>query len=281
MSQSDQAYIEDRIGGFNNTQSIGGQGILGGGEVMDRAESYDATKGRYPANVLLDPEAAAALDEQSGVLKSGSHMKHHVYRESQSSSMSGKNYERSPSSDSPANSGGASRFFPVLKDQDKASKGRYPANVLLDESAAAALDEQTGVMAVAGNTPDSLRSGTEDGPEVAPGSSQVPTYAGGPSVTYQDRGGASRFFPVFKYQAKAPKRERPVVDGVKHPTVKPLALMDWLVTLITPPGGTVLDPFAGSGATLEAARDAGFNSIGMEAHFPYVSLILERLGENR
>ena len=162
----------------------------------------------------------------------------------------------------------------------QSTKGRYPANVLLDEHAAGALDEQTGDMAVAGNTPDSLRSGTEDG-DAAPRTSQVPTYAGGPSVTYQDRGGASRFFPVFKYQAKAPKRERPVVDGVKHPTVKPLALMEWLVTLITPPGGTVLDPFAGSGSTLEAARDAGFNSIGMEAHFPYINLILERLGENQ
>lgn len=207
MSEDDQQYIEDRIGGFNGTQSIGGKGILGDGETMDRAEAYDA------------------------------------------------------------------------------SKGRYPANVLLDEGAAAALDEQTGILAVAGNTPDSLRSGTDDGPVTKPGDSQVPTYAGGPSVTYADRGGASRFFPVFKYQSKAPKRERPVVtlsDGtvVKHPTVKPLALMDWLVTLITPPGGTVLDPFAGSGATLQAARDGGFSSIGIEAHFPYVQLILERLGEH-
>src|SRR5699024_4469836 len=71
---------------------------------------------------------------------------------------------------------------------------------------------------------------------------------------YSDSGGASRFFPVFKYQAKAPKKERPVIereDGskIQHPTVKPLALMEWLVELITPPGGVVLDPFAGSGTT--------------------------------
>ena len=59
--------------------------------------------------------------------------------------------------------------------------------------------------------------------------------------------------------------------------VKPLALMEWLVTLITPPGGVVLDPFAGSGTTLQAARDKGFRSIGIEADADHVALIRERL----
>lgn len=115
--------------------------------------------------------------------------------------------------------------------------GRFPANVLLDEHTAAELDEENGV---------------------------------------------SRFFPVFKYQAKAPKKERPVIvreDGTKlqHPTVKPVALMEWLVTLITPPGGVVLDPFAGTGTTLQAARNKGFASIGIERDPEYVQLIRERL----
>lgn len=90
--------------------------------------------------------------------------------------------------------------------------------------------------------------------------------------------GASRFFPSFRYQAKAPKSERPKVDGVSHPTVKPLALMRWLVRLITPPGGTVLDPFAGSGTTLQAAQEEGFDSIGIERDEDYMKLISERLG---
>ena len=47
-------------------------------------------------------------------------------------------------------------------------------------------------------------------------------------------------------------------------TVKPITLMEWLVTLITPPGGTILDPFAGTGTTLQAAAQKGFNSIGIE-----------------
>ena len=118
--------------------------------------------------------------------------------------------------------------------------GRFPANVLLDEHAAAEMDKQSG------------------------------------------SGGASRFFPVFKYQAKAPKKERPVIereDGTKiqHPTVKPVALMEWLVTLVTPPNGVVLDPFAGSGTTLQAALNEGFDPIGVEQDVDYIQLINKRL----
>ena len=118
--------------------------------------------------------------------------------------------------------------------------GRFPANVLLDEHAAKEMDKQSG------------------------------------------SGGASRFFPVFKYQAKAPKKERPVIereDGTKiqHPTVKPVALMEWLVTLVTPPNGVVLDPFAGSGTTLQAALNEGFDPIGVEQDVDYIQLINKRL----
>jgi site-specific DNA-methyltransferase (adenine-specific) len=83
----------------------------------------------------------------------------------------------------------------------------------------------------------------------------------------------SRFF----YVAKAGKKERPVVDGVAHPTVKPLALMRWLVRLVTPPGGTVLEPFAGSGATVEACMIEGFNVIAIEQEADYLPLIQARI----
>lgn len=98
----------------------------------------------------------------------------------------------------------------------------------------------------------------------------------GPGAGYGDTGGASRFFPVFKYQAKAPTRERPKVDGISHPTVKPLALMRWLVKLVTPPGGTVLDPFAGYGTTGEACVLEGFNVVLIEREADYIPLIHER-----
>lgn len=103
---------------------------------------------------------------------------------------------------------------------------------------------------------------------------------GGAATTtgHGDEGGASRFFPTFRYQAKAPARERPKIDGKGWPTVKPLALMRWLVRLVTPPGGVVLDPFTGSGTTLQAARDEGFASIGIERdEFAYL-LTCRRLG---
>lgn len=85
--------------------------------------------------------------------------------------------------------------------------------------------------------------------------------------------GASRFF----YVAKAPKAERPNVDGVRHPTVKPLALMRHLVRLVTPAGGTVLEPFAGSGATVEAALLEGFNCLAIEREADYIPLIEARI----
>lgn len=108
------------------------------------------------------------------------------------------------------------------------AKGRWPANVILDESQSEVLEEQSG---------------------------------------------ASRFF----YVAKAPKSERPVVDGVAHPTVKPVSLMSWLVRLVTPPGGTVLEPFAGSGTTVEAAMREGFNVVAVEREADYLPLIMARI----
>lgn len=94
-------------------------------------------------------------------------------------------------------------------------------------------------------------------------------------------GDKAKFFHTFRYQAKAPTKERPqstTADGrvVKHPTVKPLGLMEWLVTLVTPPGGVVLDPFAGSGTTGEAAYRSGFDSILIEGSADYLPLIHER-----
>ena len=67
--------------------------------------------------------------------------------------------------------------------------------------------------------------------------------------------------------------------GNFHCTVKPTALMEWLVTLVTPQGGVVLDPFAGSGTTLVACERLGFDSIGIEREAEYVEIIRRRLGE--
>lgn len=64
-----------------------------------------------------------------------------------------------------------------------------------------------------------------------------------------------------------------------HPTVKPTALMAWLIRLVTPPGGTVLDPFAGSGSTLVAAKREGFGYVGIEREPEYVDIANARTKE--
>ena len=157
-------------------------------------------------------------------------------------------------------------------------QGRFPANVLLDEHAAKEMDKQSG------HIPPSRRVAKRDYIYENTGEflNNFASYSKGRVLGHSDSGGASRFFPVFKYQAKAPKKERPVIereDGTKiqHPTVKPLTLLEWLVELITPPGGVVLDPFAGSGTTLQAAINKGFTPIGIEQDADYIKLIEKRL----
>src|SRR5699024_7065269 len=149
------------------------------------------------------------------------------------------------------------------------TKGRWPANVILDEHTAAWVDEQSGV-----TTSPPVGSRTMTKPRKSGSmAGALNNPAEGMANGHGDSGGASRFF----YVAKAPKRERPDVNGVKHATVKPLTLMRYLVRMVTPPGGTVLDPFAGSGTTIEAALLEGFQSIGIELTDEYLPLIQQRI----
>ncbi|MFB8368599.1 DNA-methyltransferase [Pseudarthrobacter sp. NPDC055928] len=140
--------------------------------------------------------------------------------------------------------------------------GRWPANVMMDEYSACALDAQSGV----------TKSGSRKAGTYAGLGYNGSVAADFPAVQ-GDSGGASRFF----YVSKAPPRERPKVDGVTHATVKPLDLMRWLVRLVTPKGGTVLEPFAGSGTTVEACILEGFHCIAIEREAEYLPLIQARI----
>jgi DNA modification methylase len=151
------------------------------------------------------------------------------------------------------------------------TKGRWPTNVVLDDHAAELLDQQSGTLTSGANPTRRSSDKFRDAYGEFKGQEECVAHRGA------DSGGASRFFPVFKYQAKAPTRERPKVDGVAHPTCKPLALMRWLVRLVTPPGGVVLDPFAGSGTTGEACALEGFRAILVERETAYLPLIVARL----
>lgn len=166
-----------------------------------------------------------------------------------------------------------------------ASLGRWPTNVILSHAPIVAGGQIVGDACTSGCVPgcpvvemdqqsgaSSSRAGK---PRVGkPGNGWRTTATG---AEYTDHGGASRFFPVFRFEAKAPGAERPFVGEVAHPTVKPLGLMRWLVRLVTPPGGLVVDPFLGSGTTAEACLVEGFRCIGMESNSDYLPLIDARL----
>lgn len=128
-------------------------------------------------------------------------------------------------------------------------------------------------------------SGAAEEWDCAPGCQVAELDSSAPSP--KGVGGPSRFFLVtepatrFAYSGKAKPSERPkhvAEDGTvtQHVSVKPLEVMRWLVRLLTPPGGVVLDPFAGSGTTLEAAAREGFDVVTVERDERYLPLIAER-----
>lgn len=95
--------------------------------------------------------------------------------------------------------------------------------------------------------------------------------------------GKAKSFSTYVYSPVAPPSERPIIDTedgeIFHPTVKPLGVMRWLVELLTPPteNPVVLDPFAGTGTTLEAALEHGVDVIGIEREADYIRLAEKRL----
>jgi len=153
-----------------------------------------------------------------------------------------------------------------------APSGRWPANVILDEYSAGLLDEQSGVLTSGAKKP--WTNSTVASQSVA---SLTQGLDGKPRDYTADKssGGASRFF----YCAKASKRDRN--EGLEtpsaQPTVKPTTLMRYLIKLVTPPGGTVLDPFTGSGSTGKAALLDGYKFVGAELTEEYLPIIEGRL----
>lgn len=178
------------------------------------------------------------------------------------------------------------------------TQGRWPANLIHDGS-----DEVVNLFPAKAGAAAPVK-GTEQS-EVTNGiygkfNDRVP------GQFYSDTGSAARFF----YCAKASKSDRdegvilamvtgaemtgrePDTDGLNspragagrtsgarnnHPTVKPTALMQWLVRLVTPPGGKVLDPFAGSGSTGKACAIEGFEFIGFEMDPHYCEIAKQRI----
>jgi site-specific DNA-methyltransferase (adenine-specific) len=183
-------------------------------------------------------------------------------------------------------------------------EGRFPANIMFDEEAGKILDEQSGKLNKQGKSKTDNKSGWQN------------NYVGGNGVNPVERklylndngGGASRFF----YCPKVSKKERNAgLDDMEdrpsqlnsggigrktsvekrletngenapttknhHPTVKPIKLMEYLITLVTPKGGVVLEPFMGSGSTGIAAKNLGMSFIGIEREEEYFEIAKQRI----
>jgi site-specific DNA-methyltransferase (adenine-specific) len=187
--------------------------------------------------------------------------------------------------------------------QPQTVQGRWPANIILDPYTAELLDEQSGI-SNSGKIGVTRQATSFNANTYGDGIGKLSGQSRG---DFGDSGGASRFF----YVAKASKKDRnegleelPEVkvgsfngnaiqsDGNKigakpdkpnepgrnfHPTVKPTALMEYLIKLITPEGGIVLDPFTGSGSTGKAALLNGYQFIGIELTDEYLPIIEGRL----
>lgn len=150
------------------------------------------------------------------------------------------------------------------------TEGRWPANVILDEEAAALVDQQSGISKSRMSKRRNIGSNIGNGRTLHPFKSRIEAIEG-----YEDEGGASRFF----YCAKASKAER---QGCDHPTTKPISLCQWLAALILPPARKslrkLLIPYSGSGSEMIGAIWAGWDQVlGIEIEPKYVAQAKGRL----
>ena len=224
-------------------------------------------EGTVAANVLKWHTGAINVD---GCRVGSDVITQHGRKETWSGSMSGKNYAQEAGSNP--------------------HTGRWPANLIHDGS-----DEVVAMF------PQS-RAGTETQPR-GKGGIWKPSTGTPAGTQYGDTGSAARFFYCAKVSpsernaglsdlpdkewkadgAAIPQRaDRPFKPSKNnHPTVKPIALMRYLCRLITPPGGTVLDPWMGSGSTGIACKEEGFQFIGMEQDEGYHAIACARCGVQR
>jgi site-specific DNA-methyltransferase (adenine-specific) len=180
-------------------------------------------------------------------------------------------------------------------DRPVSNQGRWPANIIFDEQAAELLDDQSGIVTKKGGTYNYV---SPHNPDLTPASFSQGMSGHRLFTVLSETGGASRFF----YCAKASKRDRnegleeleakyaardngfsDKISDTKtprqnfHPTVKPTSLMRYLVRLVTPPNGLVLDPFMGSGSTGKACALENFDFIGIELNAEYIKICEARI----
>jgi len=178
------------------------------------------------------------------------------------------------------------------KDGHNPNIGRFPSNLILSCGAncvgddhspdcpISVIGEQSGVLSVCGGPKKTTHNKGMFG-------------IGTPGEIYKDKGTAARFFknlpfdpetiPSIYYQSKASPKDRSSNGKVKniHPTVKSRHLMKYLITLVTPKDGIVLDPFCGSGTTAIACKELGFNYVCIEKEKEYFDIACDRVNQVR
>ncbi|UXF50028.1 hypothetical protein 7865G3B6_32 [Haloquadratum phage sp.] len=173
--------------------------------------------------------------------------------------------------------------YGTKKYESEIVEGRYPSNVVFDAQQADVLDDDVGELGGGSMTRNGDVEGKEWENDVNEGYTEgrdrsmfVNEGADDGVRSYGDSGGPSRYF----YTSKASKAER-TLDGKidnAHPTVKPIDLMEWLVTLATAKEQIVLDPFAGSGTTCKAAKHKSRQFIGIEEQPKWADVARVRSG---
>jgi DNA modification methylase len=275
--------------GYSYPNGAGGNTFTVGGEVDGtRTEPVASTQGRWPANVVLDPDAAAELDRQSGTSKSPSGP---VRGPRTHGGVMGQRLDGGlrESNSGHGDTGGASRFFFVTSEDHPCSvessatvtpPGTHPSSDAPPRNATAS--------DVASGSPRFIyvaKAPTTERPRVAKegaGNGRVTGLAGkvrqcNVCETRAIESGAKE--PSCGHGDYRWAEPTTNTEHVAHPTVKPLDLMRWLVRLVTPPGGTVLDPFAGSGTTAEACVLEHMRCITIEREADYLPLIVARLSK--
>lgn len=269
-----QNVLEWGTGGINidgcriatdETLSIG-SGKVGYGSNMDGSNKGEQhIGGRFPANFIIDEEAGKILDNQSGTTKS-------TKRSAKNNKKTVGTNTYTPNeaiyndNNTHGDSGGASRFFYCPKSSKKDRNEGMPEPV---PQFTARPRREDGTIIYKETHPEECAEAMKGKPR------SEKTSLGAAEEIIQQKKIKGR--DAGQDERNVPHKARPSARQNIHPTVKPTNLMTYLIRLVTPKDGVVLDPFMGSGSTGKAAIREGFNFVGIEREEEYIQIAEQRI----
>ncbi len=259
----DASRIQGEINsGWSKSGSKESENLSMNGKNYNRQPKEDSKTGRWPANLILDEEAAQLLDEQSGFTRSSPNMR----KKGAQKNCFGKFGYQERSYPSLIDSGGASRFFKVVDNNDSSMYD-------IIKNTSKKIDKQ---------------STRREGKDIAKENQCRFFYCA--KASKSERNAGLEGMPIFEgsihldggkwgnNKTSSSGKQKRLPRENNHPTVKPLSLMRYIITLLAPPGTpTLLDPFAGSGSTLCAAKQLGINAVGIELDKGYCEISEKRV----